>query len=246
MLVGLEGDVVKTLQSIKKGIALLDERRADLVAGGGAADVDDGGWADEPEDEARAVHARGDRGRPTDGPLTWNVAGLLADAPGCRPRSRRRRTSGSTWPTTCVLAAPIDGPRPAVCAPTAAILADADLDDRARARVQPLPARTSIPLDLGIEEEYLPTHRPRHAASPLPIDDEPDVARLTDHHELDLEPPVREAIQLAEPIAPLCRPDCPGLCIVCGRRSRPATTTIPTTTSTRGSRRCAAFRADDG
>ncbi len=27
---------------------------------------------------------------------------------------------------------------------------------------------------------------------------------------------VREAIDLAEPIAPLCRPECPGLCIVCG------------------------------
>ena len=31
VLVGLEGEVVKTLQSIKKGIALLDERRADEV-----------------------------------------------------------------------------------------------------------------------------------------------------------------------------------------------------------------------
>jgi hypothetical protein len=30
VLVGLEGDVVRTLQSIKKGIALLDERRAEL------------------------------------------------------------------------------------------------------------------------------------------------------------------------------------------------------------------------
>jgi hypothetical protein len=29
VLVGLEGEVVKTLQSIKKGISLLDERRAD-------------------------------------------------------------------------------------------------------------------------------------------------------------------------------------------------------------------------
>jgi hypothetical protein len=34
VLVGLEGDVVKTLQSIKKGIALLDERRAALRDGG--------------------------------------------------------------------------------------------------------------------------------------------------------------------------------------------------------------------
>jgi vacuolar-type H+-ATPase subunit E/Vma4 len=33
VLVGLEGDVVKTLQSIKKGIAMLDERRAELRAG---------------------------------------------------------------------------------------------------------------------------------------------------------------------------------------------------------------------
>jgi vacuolar-type H+-ATPase subunit E/Vma4 len=33
VLVGLEGDVVKTLQSIKKGIELLDSRRTDLRAG---------------------------------------------------------------------------------------------------------------------------------------------------------------------------------------------------------------------
>jgi hypothetical protein len=33
VLVGLEGDVVKTLQSIKKGIELLDTRRSDLRAG---------------------------------------------------------------------------------------------------------------------------------------------------------------------------------------------------------------------
>jgi hypothetical protein len=32
VLVGLEADVVKTLQSIKKGIAMLDERRTDLLA----------------------------------------------------------------------------------------------------------------------------------------------------------------------------------------------------------------------
>jgi len=59
---------------------------------------------------------------------------------------------------------------------------------------------------------------PEHLATgrPITIDDEPDVARLTDHHELDLETAVREAIQLAEPIAPLDRPDCPGLCVVCG------------------------------
>jgi cell division septum initiation protein DivIVA len=33
VLVGLEGDLVRTLQSVKKGIAMLDERRADIVDG---------------------------------------------------------------------------------------------------------------------------------------------------------------------------------------------------------------------
>ena len=37
VLVGLEGDVVKTLQSIKKGIAMLDERRSELIDGRGSS-----------------------------------------------------------------------------------------------------------------------------------------------------------------------------------------------------------------
>ena len=51
VLVGLEGDVVKTLQSIKKGIALLDERRATLEEEGVGLDEEGGGepWEDEAE-----------------------------------------------------------------------------------------------------------------------------------------------------------------------------------------------------
>ena len=40
VLIGLEGDVVRTLQSIKKGIAMLDERRASLRA-------EDNGYSDD-------------------------------------------------------------------------------------------------------------------------------------------------------------------------------------------------------
>jgi vacuolar-type H+-ATPase subunit E/Vma4 len=51
VLVGLEGDVVKTLQSIQKGIALLDERRASLQVEGTEPDDHGGGesWEDEAE-----------------------------------------------------------------------------------------------------------------------------------------------------------------------------------------------------
>jgi len=57
VLIGLEGDVVKTLQSIKKGIALLDERRATLrgeeVGGEDESEVDLFG-----EEEAAGAPAR--------------------------------------------------------------------------------------------------------------------------------------------------------------------------------------------
>jgi len=34
--------------------------------------------------------------------------------------------------------------------------------------------------------------------------------------EADLEPPLRDAVLLSLPLRPLCRPDCLGLCAVCG------------------------------
>ena len=40
-LIGLEGDLVRTLQSIKKGVALLDERRAALRSPGVEAEGDE-------------------------------------------------------------------------------------------------------------------------------------------------------------------------------------------------------------
>jgi uncharacterized protein len=72
------------------------------------------------------------------------------------------------------------------------------------------------PVDIELDEEALPSI---DIVSGLAVDasEEPDVLRLTDHHELDLEDEVRDGIILAEPIAPLCRKDCPGLCIVCGQ-----------------------------
>ncbi|MFI5257998.1 MAG: YceD family protein [Candidatus Limnocylindrales bacterium] len=71
------------------------------------------------------------------------------------------------------------------------------------------------PVEIELEEEALPS---LDFITGLPVDmaDEPDALRLTDHHELDLEGEVRDWIVLAEPIAPVCRDDCPGLCIECG------------------------------
>ena len=125
---------------------------------------------------------------PLEAPLAWNVAGLLSDEPGAE-RVLDVADARIDVGDELRLAEPIAG-RVRLVRTNRGILATADL-------------RTALDLATG---------------RPLPTDDEPDVGRLTDHHEIDLEPSVRDAILLAEPIAPLCRPDCPGLCIVCGLR----------------------------
>jgi uncharacterized protein len=47
--------------------------------------------------------------------------------------------------------------------------------------------------------------------------DEDELPRLVDDL-VDLQPLVRDEVVLALPMAPLCRPDCPGLCVECGER----------------------------
>ena len=44
-----------------------------------------------------------------------------------------------------------------------------------------------------------------------------ELPRVVDEY-LDLEQTVRDAVVLALPLAPLCRPDCPGLCPDCGEK----------------------------
>jgi uncharacterized protein len=50
-----------------------------------------------------------------------------------------------------------------------------------------------------------------------PGEDDEEVSRL-ERDLLDLEPLVRDAVVLALPFGPLCRDDCPGLCVECGAR----------------------------
>jgi uncharacterized protein len=152
---------------------------------------------------------------PTDAPLAWTVAGLLGDEPGA---DRVFDVDGVMMDLgdNLELAQPIAG-RVRLVRTNRGILAFADLHAALALECSRCLREIVHPVEVRLEEEYLPA-LDLATGRPLPIDDEPDLARLTDHHELDLEPAVRDAILLAEPIAPLCEPDCPGLCIVCGLR----------------------------
>ena len=45
----------------------------------------------------------------------------------------------------------------------------------------------------------------------------PDSKRIGSDFKIDLVPLLREELILATPLAPLCKPDCKGLCLECGR-----------------------------
>ena len=149
-----------------------------------------------------------------DGPLTWNVAGLLADPPGSE---RVHPIEGVRIELDdLTLAAPIDG-RVRLQRTNRGILATADVRTALALECSRCLRDIEYPVEVEIVEEFLPSVD-LTTGHPVATDEEPEALRLTDHHEVELETSVREAIQLAEPIAPLCRPDCPGLCIVCGGR----------------------------
>ncbi len=161
-----------------------------------------------------------DRVHPVDqhgDPLTFALSGFLAEPPG----------SVRDYAVDGVAIAPIDDVR--VAEPVAGsvhlyrtnrgIVVDARLASALVGECVRCLRPAVTPVRLRISEEVLPAID-LGTGLPVPLEEgeDPETTRLTDHHELELRPLVREAISLEEPIAPLCEPDCPGLCPECGAR----------------------------
>lgn len=66
-----------------------------------------------------------------------------------------------------------------------------------------------------VSEEFLPSV---NIATGLPENVEADLEapRVNENHELDVTDIIRQDIVVQQPLQPLCRPDCPGLCPDCG------------------------------
>lgn len=146
-------------------------------------------------------------------PLTFHVAGLLADPIGA---TRDLLISGVTLPLDDDLqqAGPLEG-TVRLTRSNRGLLVLARLTTSLAAECVRCLTPIEVPVRVVIDEEALPSVD--LATGERVIDPEgSDVVHLTDHHEIDLERSVREAISLEEPIAPVCRDDCPGLCAICG------------------------------
>ena len=72
------------------------------------------------------------------------------------------------------------------------------------------------PVDVALAELFVYPERAAVAAQDGDEDDE-DLREL-DGDFLDLEPALRDAVVPMLPFQPVCRPDCPGLCSLCGAR----------------------------
>ncbi len=145
--------------------------------------------------------------------LVVNVAGLLGEAPGSHrdvavDGVRLELGEGLRQSAPLDVRARIGRTNRGVIVVGAAHTILADVCGRCLVELE-------IAIDAPFDEEVLPTIELQSGLA-VDLSQEPEAFRLSDHHELDLEPIAREAVQLAAPIAPVCRPDCLGLCPDCG------------------------------
>lgn len=151
-------------------------------------------------------------------PLVYPLAGLLAEPIGT---DRRYEIAGATiaLPDDLRLVEPLDG-SVRVTRTNRGVLVDARIATAIAGLCVRCLRDIEIPMTVEIHDEVLPSV---DLASGKAVDAsaEPDVARLTDHHELNLATLAAEAISLEEPIAALCEEACPGLCVDCGQRLGP-------------------------
>jgi uncharacterized protein len=147
----------------------------------------------------------------------FNLAGLLHEPPGST-RDIRLRDHYVTLGPDVELAGPIDADLH-LQRTNRGILVRGDV----AASLRRTCARCTDPyvedVQVAVSEEFLPSVDPQTGA-PVGVEDGdgPETLRIDEHHEIDLDGVIHDELVLTEPMHPLCRPDCPGLCPECGQR----------------------------
>lgn len=147
----------------------------------------------------------------------FNVAGLLREAPGTT-RDIRLRDHYVTLGADVELAGPVDADLH-LQRTNRGILARGEI----RASLRRTCARCTDPyveeVSVPVSEEFLPSVDPDTGAPViLEAGEGVETLRINEHHEIELDGVLHDELVLTEPMHPLCRPDCPGLCPECGLR----------------------------
>jgi uncharacterized protein len=147
--------------------------------------------------------------------LQFNVAQLLKHPTGAR-RVYDERVASPVLDEHLVLVAPLSGQVRLLRIGTG-VLVTGELTTTVELECMRCLSEFRLPMLLEIEEEFRPTI---DVATGVKIESEldQDPATLIDeHHTLDLTEVVRQDLWLSLPSAPVCRPDCKGLCPRCGQ-----------------------------
>jgi DUF177 domain-containing protein len=76
----------------------------------------------------------------------------------------------------------------------------------------------AVPIDLVVEELYIPIVDPITGSRVHLPDGEEDAYRINERHMIDLTLPAQQYWSMALPIALVCDPECRGICPECGER----------------------------
>jgi uncharacterized protein len=149
---------------------------------------------------------------------SFNVAGLLHEPPGAT-RDVRLRDHYVALGTDVELAGPVDADL-RLQRTNRGILVRGEL----RAELRRTCARCTDPfveaVRVAVDEEFRPTLDPETGA-PIRLEageEDRETPRIDEHHEIDLDRIFHDELVLTEPVFPLCRPNCAGLCPECGER----------------------------
>jgi len=150
-------------------------------------------------------------------PLVFNVAGLMAEPMGTVREYEIPPTTIRLDDDTAT-AQPVEG-RMRLTRTNRGLVVDARVRTALAGECARCLRPVVSPVKARVDEEVLPAiDLATGAPVRLEEGEDPETARLTDHWELDMRTLLAAAISLQEPIAPLCEPDCPGLCPECGVR----------------------------
>jgi uncharacterized protein len=148
--------------------------------------------------------------------ISFNVAGLLREPSGAVREHRLRDRYLSLAPDV-ELAGPLNG-NVRLQRTNRGILVRGSVEAPVRRTCARCLEAFVEPARIQVSEEYLPSIDPETGAA-VDRDAADEMVQLIDeHHEVDLTQVLREEFALTEPMHPLCRPDCPGLCGECGAR----------------------------
>ena len=144
--------------------------------------------------------------------MIYNVAGLLMDVEGS---TRRYEIEGEELFTDRHHFRAINGPV-RLLRTDRTVLVSADLTAIAVDTCSRCLEPATLNVSAEFEEEFQPVNHDLMAERPAPVEPEHDPALMIDERNmLDLSDAMAQALSMAVPIAPLCHPECKGLCRTC-------------------------------